>query len=373
MNQSRGIRLLAKGLFGMAGGLAVARMSGAVAAQFPPKPANAAVAVVLVCPGNEGSNVMSADQFNEMAATQDQLLASLGAVQTYIKPELGPSQGTRLAGVDSANPSSVFGTVGMGGPWDRRMVFVEATGTPADLQRHADALTLLVPRPDRVVVCPTALSEGARGSIAEELRVTYSGVSGGRNPSYYWASPLPNGKVGVYLRSDGAALANELTKKYGSSIEIWLGHLSWPDPSARQPTAIETCKPAVPTTLRELTWKLPKTISVRSGESFVISYQLRSSKVAVQVPHFRVVVTDLTGKQVVASSARDLAYTANIDSLQPKVWRTSKAAGGTDVCVPSSTSWKLSPGNYLAFIVPATTSASPVDWGAQPVGLTVTP
>jgi hypothetical protein len=75
----------------------------------------------------------------------------------------------------------------------------------------------------------------------------------------------------------------------------------------------------------------------------------------------------------VASSARDLAYTASINYLQPNVWRTSKVVGGTDACEPSAKTWKLPPGNYLAFIVPATTSASPVDWSAPPVRLTVTP
>jgi hypothetical protein len=338
------------------------------AASLPPKPQNARVVVVAVCPGNDTSNQLTNDQFMAMAATQDELLASLGAVQQYMKPELGPSQGTRLVGQDLANPSSVFGTAGMGGPWDKRVVFVEATGTAADLQRHADALTLLVPRPDRVVVCPTALSEGVRRSIAEELRVTYSG----KDPHFYWAPTLPSGKVGIQLRSDGETLAKELAKKYGESVEIWLGHFRWPDRNVGALSSKETCVGAVPTTLPKLNWKLPKTIRVRSGESFVLPYQLRSPNVAVQVPHFRVVITDLAGSRVVASSARELAYTMGIDFLKAKLWRKFQVGGGTDSC-DAALGWKLPPGSYLAFIVPATTSASPVDWTAPPTQLTVIP
>jgi hypothetical protein len=90
---------------------------------------------------------------------QEQLLSTLGAVQQYIKPELGPSQGTRALDQDQANPSSQFGSSGMGWLDGTTVVFLEAVGDAATLQGHADALTALVPRPDRVVVCQTALSE----------------------------------------------------------------------------------------------------------------------------------------------------------------------------------------------------------------------
>jgi hypothetical protein len=372
MTRSRWVWLTALGLIGSAGGVAAIGIGKAPASVIlPPKPANAVVVVVNKCPGNDGSNQLTNDQFNAMAASHGELMSSLGAVQEYMKPELGPSQGTRLAGVDLANPSSVFGNVGIGGPWNQQTVYVEATGSPADLQRHADALTLLVPRPDRVVVCPTALSEGARRTIADELRITYSG----KDPHFYSAPILPSGKVGVQLRSDGEALAAQLSQKYGESVEIWLGHFRWPDrnvgaASAASALVKQTCSAPVPTTFAKPNWKLPKTISVRSGESFVVAYQLRSPKVRVEVPHFRVIITDLSGKTVVAASSRQSKYTLSIDSLQPNVWRDREVSGGTDSCDPAA-GWKLPPGTYLAVIVAATTSRSPVDWTSPPVRLTV--
>ena len=127
----------------------------------------ARVTVVDTCPGSPGQ--LTRDQFNTMAATQDQLLATLGAVQTYTKPQLGPSQGTRAIAQDLANPSTEFGTIGMGGPWNQRVVYIEVTGTSQIRQRHADALNKVVPRPDRVVVCPTALGEARRAEITNAL------------------------------------------------------------------------------------------------------------------------------------------------------------------------------------------------------------
>jgi hypothetical protein len=377
MTRSRRIWPTALALIGAAGILAAATTGQAPAAvNLPPKPANAVVVVVNKCPGNNGSNQLTNEQFNAMAGSHGELMSSLGAVQQYIKPELGPSQGTRLAGVDLANPSSVFGSVGIGGPWNQQTVYVEATGSPADLQRHADALTLLVPRPDRVVVCPTALSEGARRAIADDLRITYSG----KDPHFYWAPILPSGKVGVQLRSDGEALATQLSQKYGERIEIWLGHFRWPDRNAGAASTADaagaaavvkqTCSAPVPTTLPKLQWRLPKTLSVRSGESFVVPYQFRSPKVRVEVPPFRVVITDLSGKRVVAASSRQSRYTLSIDSLQPNVWRDREVSGATDSCDPAA-GWKLPPGSYLAVIVAATTSRSPVDWTSPPVRLTV--
>ena len=117
---------------------------------LPPLDPAARVTVVDICPGND--NNLTPEQFATMAGTQDALLPTLGAVQTYAKPQLGPSPGTRAIAEDLANLSDQFGNTGMGGPWDRRMVYIEAIGTIQDRQRHADALTALVPRPDRVVV-----------------------------------------------------------------------------------------------------------------------------------------------------------------------------------------------------------------------------
>ncbi len=372
MKQSRAAWFGALALIGVSGGLvavASSQSSAVIATSTNASAsASAAVAVVDVCPGSGGTKQLTSDQFNDMAASHGALMSSLGAVQQYIKPELGPSQGTRLAGADLANPSSIFGTVGIGGPWNQQVVFVEATGSPADLQRHADALTALVPRPDRVVVCPTALSEGVRRSISDELRVTYSG----KDLHFYSASILPSGKVGVQLRSDGEALATELTQKYGADIEIWLGHFRWPDRSGSSTAVQLYCSALTTTTFTKLDWKLPKTISVRSGEGFVIPYQFRSPTSKVQVPPFRVVVTDLGGSNVVAATARQTKYTLAIDHLQPKVWRARQVMGGTDACDPAA-GWKLPPGSYLAFIVPARPSPSPVDWTSPPVRLTVRP
>lgn len=83
------------------------------AGTLPPLDPAARVAVADTCPGQIGQ--LTKEQFDTLAATQDQLLATLGAVQTYAKPELGPSLGTRLATGDMADPSTQFGTIGMVG------------------------------------------------------------------------------------------------------------------------------------------------------------------------------------------------------------------------------------------------------------------
>ena len=68
--------------------------------------------MVDVCPGND--NNITPEQFAFEVATQDVLLPTLGAVQTYAKPQLGPSPGTRAVAEDLANLSEKFGNTGMG-------------------------------------------------------------------------------------------------------------------------------------------------------------------------------------------------------------------------------------------------------------------
>jgi hypothetical protein len=318
---------------------------------LPPLQADARVQVVAKCPSNPGQT--TEPQFNFMAATQDLLLPSLGAVQTYAKPELGPSNGTRLLEADLANPSPKFGVIGMGGSWDFRIVFVEAVGTPTELQQHADALTKLVPRPDRVVVCSTAVSESRRNEISNKLYTAQP-----QNPYFYGIHSFTptGGKVGIHLRSDGEAFARELQQTYGSDVVITLGNFSWPDPKNPGPgDQLSTRCGVVPTSAsdRKIRWTLPSQIlRTTPGGAFEVSAQIRSaSKTQVEVTPFRIAVTKTGTKRIIAIRAAQLKYNAIRRFAKPDSG-LSQFTGGTDSC-DSSTGWALPPGQYDVYITSA--------------------
>jgi hypothetical protein len=353
------------------GALAAGPAISAPPVTLPPLQADARVEVVATCPSIGGQ--LNESEFNFMAATQDLLLPSLAAVQTYAKPELGVSNGTRPIDADLANPSGKFGIIGMTGLWDFRVVFIEAVGTPTMLQQHADALTKLVPRPDRVVVCPTAVSESRRNEISNALFTAQP-----RNPYFYAISSFTptGGKVGIQLRSDGEAFARELQQKYGSDIVLTLGNFSWPDPKNPGPgdRLTKRCG-VVPTSAsdRKIRWTLPKqTLRATPGGAFEVSAQIRSAgKTFVEVTPFRVAVTKPGTKQIVANWAAQVAYTLERRITGPKIERLS-ITGGTDSC-DSSTGWALPPGEYDVYItsVPGRSIQSGESFTSPPIKLVV--
>jgi hypothetical protein len=184
------------------------------AGALPPLPPGAKVRVVAPCPWNPPPNAQ--------LSQQNLLLPTLGAAQEYVKPQLGPSQGTRAVAQDQANLSTEFGSLGMGWFDGVTVVIVEAVGDQAKLESHADALTKKVPRPDRLIVCPTAVSEARRAEITDDLnrRFLLAHVVEAR---FYGLSKAIDGKVLVRLRSDATPLAERLYGQYGDDISITLG------------------------------------------------------------------------------------------------------------------------------------------------------
>ncbi len=312
---------------------------------LPPLAPDAKVTVAETCPGplyNISGN------FDQLVAEQAQLLPTLGAVQTYAKPQLGVSQGTRLIGEDLANPSSSFGRIGMAGPADRQVVFLEATGSPTDLQRHADALTKLVPRPDRLVICPTILSESRRHQIVNTLMARFYG--GQRDPRFYEAQlGSASSPVEVNLRSDGAGLATQLRTEFGGDIAIRVGHFKWPD---RTPAKTGNRCGTVGAPTKGLSWSLPKKITVRAGEPLIVKGSVRNTTArAIEYSGFKVVVVDKNHpNSVVAESAQNVAWTLSLNFFSPNALTRVSAWGATDPCTNSG-SWTLTPGNYYAVLV----------------------
>jgi hypothetical protein len=336
----------------------------------PPKP-DARVQVVASCPTISGEQLTNA-QGQQMAAMSDLLLPSLAAVQTYAKPELGQSNGTRAITDDLANPSSKFGIIGMGGPWNARVVFLQAVGTPTELQAHANALTLLVPRPDRVVVCSVAISEQRRNEITDAL---WSRQRSNRDPQFYSADSFerPDGRVVVHLRSDAEALARELQQTYGTDIVTTLGNFSWPDPANPGPGPLfaSTCGSVPESVGPKLRWSLPTSIRVAAGASFDVKAQVRTvSKTDVQITAFRAVLTNPGSRKIVATNAQGLFYTQQVRFARPS-FSSVGARGGTDSC-DASTGWKLPPGKYTAYIVSVDRLPSGHTFTSPPIPVTVT-
>ncbi len=317
---------------------------------LPPLDPTARVTVVDVCPVND--NNLTPEQFAFEAATQDVLLPTLGAVQTYAKPQLGPSPGTRAIAEDLANLSDQFGFTGMGGPWDHRMVYIEAIGTIQDRQRHADALTTLVPRPDRVVVCPTALSESRRAKLTKAISDRFP-FNGDRNPRFYGTESFTPtyGRVAVHLRSDATALAAELQSQYGNDIMLTLGNFSWPDPNDPGPG--------------------PR-LAARCGDVPLNTAARNPTKQWMPFNSMRAVVTTLSSRHVVAIGAQQIAYALSVEFLLPRKWTQRHAYGGSDSC-DVTTGWALPPGHYRVYLTSVFPDSGSGLITSPAIPLTVTP
>ncbi len=338
---------------------------------LPPLDPAARVALAETCPGSSGQ--LTDEQFKTVVATQALLLPTLGAVQTYAKPQLSPSEGTRVASEDLANPSSEFGSIGIGGPWDRQVVFIQAIGTNENRQRHADALTKLVPRPDRVVVCPTAVSEARRADITNALNARFRGPV--PDLRFYGTDAFTptGGRVPVHLRSDAAALAKELQTTYNTDIAITLGNFSWPDAAdpGAGPDLAARCGTVPANKSPRIDWSRPKGITVRSGETFDLSIKVRNpSKQTIEFTQFKAVITPRGKRTVIANRAQVLFYPAVQSYLPPGAWETLRIFGGTDACNASS-GWALKPGRYDIYLVNALPSPGVATFTSPPIPLTV--
>jgi hypothetical protein len=278
---------------------------------------------------------------------QEKLLATLGVVQQYIKPELGPSQGTRNVTEDRANPSSQFGSSGMGWVDGVTVVFVEAVGDVATLQKHADALTALVPRPERVVVCQTALSEARLREIVDSM---WQSLGNGSEPRFYGATRAPDGRALIQLRSDGEELARQFSAKYGDDVVITLGHLLWPSKSYIGGVRPTECGVVPPNTGTTFTYKPAKQITLKSGSAQQVPIAVTNTKSAsVELPKFKAYITKKGSRQVVATHAQQIFYTLELSWIAKRQTITTKPIIGTDSC--EQTGYALRPGSYDLYLV----------------------
>jgi hypothetical protein len=335
--------------------------------------------VVNVCPGMSGqqtSNQTSRSQFETMAATQTLLLPTLAAVQTYAKPQLGPSTGTRPAAQDFANPSDRYGSIGIGGPWDHQVVFLPATGTTADRQQDADALTKLVPRPDRVVVCPTALSEARGQQITNELMTRFPCCPDASVLRFYGIESFTptGGRIPVHLRSDSVALAADLQRTYGSEIMLSVGNFSWPDPNSPGPGSdlAKRCGTVAQTQSPSLRWKGPSLVTVRSGAAINIVLTVRNqSKTTLLLGPMKAVVVAEKTRRVVAIQSQQVAYAAVAIPVPPKAAQPVRVTVGTDAC-DAAAGWALPPGTYQVIVVNALAADGAGTVRSPPLRLIVT-
>lgn len=90
----------------------------------------------------------------------------------------------------------------------------------------------------------------------------------------------------------------------------------------------------------------------------------------MEFTHLKAVVTTVGGRRIVANRAQILAYTANIEFLEPGKWTTRRIAGGTDACDVSS-GWALRPGKYQIYLMNPF-AASPTHFTSPAIPLTVT-
>jgi hypothetical protein len=281
---------------------------------------------------------------------QEQLLSTLGAVQQYIKPELGPSQGTRALDQDQANPSSQFGSSGMGWLDGTTVVFLEAVGDAATLQGHADALTALVPRPDRVVVCQTALSEARLREIVDTMWLTYGN---GTEPRFYGATKAPDGRALIQLRADGEDLARTLQTKFDNDAIFTLGHLLWPSKQFVDGFRPRKCGEVPQNTGGKFSVYLRKPIRLKSGTATLFAGTVKNNgKVSVEFPRYEAYITKRGSRTIVASHAQDIAYTLESRAIARGQTTPTSVMVATDSCDPS-VGYALPPGTYDVYFVDA--------------------
>ncbi len=238
-----------------------------------------------------------------VTGSQDELLPTLGAVQQYMKPELGPSPGTRLESQDRANPSSKFGSAGMVGLNGVWVVFLQAVGDDATLAAHAAALTALVPKPDRTIVCRVAISEARYRQIAETLASRYHAV-GSRNELVYGFDRTSDGRVLVRLSPSAEEIAKALTSEFADDIAVTLGHLSWPSKTLPDGKVPYLCLPAPNNSNGSLRVRLPARVSLKQGVVGKIwATAKNAAAVPDETPRFISIITRVGSRTPVAADA----------------------------------------------------------------------
>jgi hypothetical protein len=294
---------------------------------------------------------------------QDALLPTLAAVQTYIKPELGASSGTRNVSDDSANPSTSFGAAGMAVVDGTVVVFVEAVGGREKLEEHAAALTQLVPQPDRVVICGVRLSEERGKYIQETLLFRYV-IPNVTDERFYFADRDAD-VVTVRPRSDGEPLAELISDEFGDEVTIRVGNFMWP--SATITDTPELCRPDALTIGTGLagTWELPEKLTITSGAGELITGTF-TRKEPGETPRPKAVITGLDSMTPLAI---DAAAVFEYESAELRTTPEIRARVATDSCDPTL-GYKLPPGQYRVFLVDRNPQRTPVISPAIPLTVT---
>jgi hypothetical protein len=282
--------------------------------------------------------------------SQDEMLPTLGVVQEYMKPELGPSSGTRVVGQDRANLSSRFGSAGMAALDRKWVVFLQAVGDDAVLAAHAAALTKLVPKPDRTVVCRVALSEARFEELRRLIGLRIAGSPAGL---VYGIDRTADGRILVRLSPRGEALAQSLAAEFGNEIAINLGHLAWPSQTLRDGKIPYGCEPVPQNANQSLKIRTPKRLSMQQGAA--TKFQVTAKNAAAvpeEMPRLVARVSKVGSRLPVSADARGFAFTLASVSIQPGKSMVLTAEVFTDSCDPK-VGYSLPPGKYHVFLVDA--------------------
>lgn len=173
-----------------------------------------------VVPAPEATGDPCRDWLDSGGMSSDEAMA-VGAAQLPLEGDVAA-----VAAYGDARPD-VFGGAGYGGGLD---AYVIAWFTQP-LEEHQAALAAVVAHPDRLVVCPTPLSDAEARGIQDEIlaRVGFDGVV-----DMY---QQPGEPVMVGLAPDQMTLADELLADYGDAIAVSLGAFPYP-PADQAPAPV---------------------------------------------------------------------------------------------------------------------------------------
>jgi hypothetical protein len=286
-----------------------------------------------------------------LVGNQDELLPTLGAVQQYMKPELGPSSGTRIQSVDQANPSSQFGSAGMAGLDGEWVVFVQAAGDDDTLAAHAAALRDLVPQPGRTVVCRVAVSEARARDLVDSISKRFASPSVAAQ--LYGVSQTSDGRVLVRLAPAAELLASSLKAEFGNEIAITVGHLVWPSKTWPDGRVNNFCQAVPQNSNRSVRVRTPKRVSMKQGTSEKLEVTANNvGASSVEMPRLVAVITQVDSRLPVATDARAIGYAAISVPIEPGQTLTLDVEMFTDSCDPSL-GYSLPPGNYQMYLLDA--------------------
>lgn len=256
---------------------------------------------------------------------------------------LQPTYQAALAYVDARR--NVLGEIRFGGP-DFGFVVISFTD---DLKPHVAALQKLVPTPAGVIVCPAAFTGGQLQQIANDIMFNTHGE--------IRTAGVRAGKVEVQLRGDQQARADQLVKKYGSSVAIILGNFPYPNAGSASTPTNGICKvvPKPGLQNRQLRWATtPKKLTVASGNDLQIRVKFTNTgakPIAYESGDpITGIVTDVGSTVVLANYNGAIAGVGSGGTLRKGGSSTVTALVSTDSC-QLDRGYRLTPGKYSVHFV----------------------